>query len=1361
MSVTGTPEGGASTEPLVRLVRRAIREWTSQLMDVSGNNTLLCYRDLKAGTLDLGTAEPVALTDILAGEKVRLSNAFPSDRGGAARRARAIKAKADENFEERGLETLSLAWGMATWTNTKTTYTPRAPILLCGAELVARGSAADDFELTLVGEWEINPTLLHVLAANFEVRVEAESLLDLLGSETEPPDGNAIFERLLKEAEDVDGFGISPNVALANFSYAKLPMVKDLELAEDLLSENALLCAIAGDPASIEELRNRHGDVSPSAPDHTPPADEFLVVDADSSQSYAINSIVAGKDLVIEGPPGTGKSQTIANLIATLSARGKKVLFVAEKRAAIDAVLDRLRDVDLGGLVLDLHDGVGAKRKLAQDLKKALDDASSARAIDMTVDQELLAHRRQALVQRTDALHKKRSPWDISAYDLQVELIGLPDFVKSEFRLGASALQGFTAEVYRRTQESLEQFVGIGGIALTASDSPWLPALEAGTITTPEQAGLVMEAMTNFTQHTLPEATERIEGALSSVGLTRPETVADWARTIELLHRVAGTLASFDSAVFEVDFAGLLAGLTPATGGAFGRLWHGVFDGTYKQALREARAKSSEPKASGGGLFAALGDAQKLLSDWRSACTDGGLPRLPATFDAAQGTFGQLLAELGHLELALGQSELEELGPEQLAARLRVFIADRQTLNRLPELWRLSKTFEAVGLNRLIAEMQLRNLTIEQAAGCLSFVWHSSVLDSLNIVDPLLGTFDGPAHSRTVEEFQRADRKHIATTPARIKRLVAENVVSTRDRFPQESALVTREAAKKIKHIPVRTLFKEAPNVLTALKPCWAMSPLVVPQVLPPTQCFDVVIFDEASQVTAESAVGALMRAGQAVVAGDPKQLPPTSFFASGSSQDDEDEELLGEEELDTSAAMTRNYDSILDVMGALLPPPIGTKRLLWHYRSKDERLIAFSNSQSGLYDWSLTTFPGSGNDEVVTHELVPFVRGRVGQEDSVSDEVEAVVRAVAAHARKRPSESLGVITMSIKHKNRIDESLRRARQEDHVLDAYMDQLFRQNEKFFVKNLERVQGDERDAILITTGYGKNPEGRMLYRFGPLNQQGGERRLNVAVTRARSRIGLITSFSSADMDSSKLKALGAQMLRDYVKYCESGGTDLGPRTRPSIELNPFERDVLAQLTSAGLDLECQVGASGYWIDFAAKHPTEPGRFVLAVEADGAMYHSSETARDRDRLRQDHLERLGWKFHRIWSSDWFHHREREVIRAVDAFDTALTEPETSKNQPAVPPQNLAEVADMSRGTGRTLPRPWHPDGRPIDAYPDFELVRLFEWINSDGQLRTAEEIMALAIPALGYERSSAPRRATLMRVINAYKQSLGQL
>jgi very-short-patch-repair endonuclease len=660
-----------------------------------------------------------------------------------------------------------------------------------------------------------------------------------------------------------------------------------------------------------------------------------------------------------------------------------------------------------------------------------------------------------------------------------------------------------------------------------------------------------------------------------------------------------------------------------------------------------------------------------------------------------------------------------------------------------------------------LAELRQRNLTVDQAVACLGFVWHSSVLETVSLADPEVGTFDGAAYSRTVAEFRAADARHIETTPARIRRAVAEHVIAARDAYPTESQLVTHEAGKKRRHVPVRLLFQQAPHVLTALKPCWAMSPLVVAQVLPVEQCFDVVIFDEASQVTPESAAGALMRASQAVVAGDPHQLPPTAFFASGSAVDD----IEGEEEADElTGSMTKDFESVLDVMGALLPPPIGTKRLNWHYRSRDERLIAFSNAQPQLYDWSLTTFPGAEMAKVITHQLVPFVPGRVDQEQSVADEVTAVVKAVSEHAHDRPHESLGIITMGIKHMERIEEALRRARQVDSVLDDYLNEVFYGTEKFFVKNLERVQGDERDAILISIGYGKSADGRMMYRFGPINNAGGERRLNVAVTRARSRIAVISSFSSIDMDPARLKADGAQMLRAYLRYVESGGTDLGERRRERDPLNPFEADVLAQLSAAGLSLECQVGCSGYWIDFAAKHPTQAGRYVLAIEADGVMYHSSATVRDRDRLRQDHLERLGWRFHRIWSSDWFHHREREVSATVLAFNEALRELDAPRpSQPvtgieatlAVPAARASEAKNRGRE-----PKPFQPDGRPITQYYERDLVRFIKWINSDGQLRTAEEIMAIAIPELGYERTSAPRREVLDKAIAAYRRATEQ-
>ena len=431
----------------------------------------------------------------------------------------------------------------------------------------------------------------------------------------------------------------------------------------------------------------------------------------------------------------------------------------------------------------------------------------------------------------------------------------------------------------------------MGGLRIEATDSPWLRSLELGTIATPEQAGGVMEAMTTFTQHTLPEATARIEAALSSVGLARPGSVADWARTLELLHRAEAALEHYQPAVFELDLDAALTALAPAVAGGAGVFWHSMFDAKYRSAKRAALACAREPKIKPAQLHAGLVEIAGLVAAWREACVDGGVPRLPADLAGARGTYGQLVAELQQLERALGQDELEELGPDDLAARLRVFIADRDTLFKLPELRRLSSALQGAGLGPLLAELRTRNLTIDQALACLRYVWRSSILDAVSIADPEVGTFDGQAHSRIVGEFRRADEEHIATTPERIRRAVAEHITAARDAYPDESRLVTHEAVKKRKFLPVRLLFQQAPHVLTALKPCWAMSPLVVSQVLPMETCFDIVIFDEASQVTPESAVVALVRANQTVVAGDPHQLPPTTFFASGSNADDAEEE--------------------------------------------------------------------------------------------------------------------------------------------------------------------------------------------------------------------------------------------------------------------------------------------------------------------------------------------------------------------------------------------------------------------------------------------------------------------------------------
>lgn len=1341
----------------VDLVSRAVKTWTGELVDLGGRNTLLYYRDLKQGTLDIGPgsgASTVAVDALLSSQTVRLSVMFGDPAlTAAARRARTVKAKATENYEERGLQTLFLAWGMATWTNSRGAATPAASVLLRQAALNPRTGAGEDFDVGLPGEWEVNPTLLHLLKTEYRIELDRDDLAELLDQEAAPPDPALLFERLTKACSDVAGFSVTPRIVMGNFSYVKLPMVLDLETAADTLLGSELISAIAGDEEARAAVRARHPAVGLSQPDTVPLADEFLVLDADASQSYAINCAVGGADLVIEGPPGTGKSQTIANLIATLSARGQRILFVAEKRAAIDAVLDRLARAGLADLVLDLHDGAGSKRKLAADLARTLERTASIAKPDLTAQHESLLRHRQVLAARSEALHAVREPWGISAYDLYSRLSGIPANATSTQRLPASVLDRLDERAFRHAREDLRSFIGLGGITVSGQNSPWAGAFAADTVTTEHGAAAALDVVRTLASHTLPQTIARLERAIADCGLSAPGSVESWIGTLSLLNGVAGSLAVFDPAVFDASLDELEVALAPGSGGAFSHIRTWVASSGYRRARKQALSLWRAGKPKPAVLYASVAAAAGQRADWRQAAVGDGRPHLPSDLAGTEGAFGQFCVELQTLAGWEGTGSLAKLSIPELQAHLQALLADAQTLYKLPELSRLRTALRGAGLWPLDEEIAYRHLSADQAVACIEHVWLSSILDTVSIADRRIGAFDGQSHLRSVAEFGAADRAHIASTAVRVRRAVAEHTTRARDAYPAESDVIEHQARLKRGHLPVRQLFQAAPNVLGALRPCWAMSPLVVSQLLPAQKCFDVVIFDEASQVTPGDAVGALMRAERAVVAGDPHQLPPTSFFStSGGGEDDEEAEA----EAFGAMAGTRNMESILDVMGALLPPPKGTRTLNWHYRSEDERLIAFSNAQPNLYDWALTTFPGVAGADCLSHVLVPFRPGRTGQEDSVSDEVTQVVELVADHARTRPCASLGVIAMGIKHANRIQEALRRARETDDALAAFLDGVSSARaaeEKFFVKNLERVQGDERDAIILTIGYGKNPDGRMLYRFGPVNNEGGERRLNVAITRARSRMTVVSSFAAADMDPARLRSQGAQMLHRYLAYAESGGSDLGNVAKDKPDLNPFERDVEAQLTAAGIPLIAQYGCSGYWIDFAAKHPARPSQMILAIECDGATYHSSATARDRDRLRQEHLERLGWTFHRIWSQDWFYHREDEIARAAVAYRAALAAADNGQRAPGPsdPAPEQAVAANPAPAARRYGQCPIYGRRGSIDDYSMDELVALVRWIESDTLLRTEDQLVAEMMRFLGFVKRGSRIVAALTTAI----------
>lgn len=410
------------------------------------------------------------------------------------------------------------------------------------------------------------------------------------------------------------------------------------------------------------------------------------------------------------------------------------------------------------------------------------------------------------------------------------------------------------------------------------------------------------------------------------------------------------------------------------------------------------------------------------------------------------------------------------------------------------------------------------------------------------------------------------------------------------------------------------------------------------------------------------------------------------------------------------------------------------------------------------MYDDRLVTFPGVGGQPAVTHVFVDHHPESDGQEDSSGAEVERVVELVLKHAVEQPSKSLGVIALGIKHAMRVQGALDLALSKHPELAGFFDPGRR--DRFFVKNLERVQGDERDCILLTVGYGKDRAGNLPLHFGPILAASGTRRLNVAVTRARESMTVVSSFAHTDIDTTKVRAgTGLEFLRNYLQYAASHGTIFAHGELSDEPMNDFETDIYEALTARGLKLVPQVGCSQFRIDFGVVHPAEPGRFILAIEADGATYHSSYTARDRDRLRQQMLENLGWSFHRIWSTDWFQRRPEEIERAAAAWERAIARADAPRPLQPGPPveEGVPEIPLQELSAKRSAIFPPIPKRNGIGDYTRGELRALYDWVASDGRLRTHDELADEMFAALPFSRRGSKIDATLRETIRQNEPS----
>lgn len=642
---------------------------------------------------------------------------------------------------------------------------------------------------------------------------------------------------------------------------------------------------------------------------------------------------------------------------------------------------------------------------------------------------------------------------------------------------------------------------------------------------------------------------------------------------------------------------------------------------------------------------------------------------------------GQLFKELRlDCSAAFAAADLSQVPLAALADRCSLWLSQMEGLSGWNNYLVRARRACQLGLASFVARLETGAVQPKAFLNCFDRIYYGQLLRDITKHKPELAQFDGVLHEKNVTEFRRLDKERLTLAKQRTLITHFENLPPSNAAIGP-AGIVRSEMERKRGHRAVRRLLKDAGSVVQAIKPVFMMSPLSIAQFLEPGAVeFDLLVIDEASQVQPVDALGAIARCKQIVVVGDSKQLPPTRFFTRLTTDSDEPED---EEDQAPQSAEAKDIESILGLCSARgLPQTM----LRWHYRSRHHSLIAVSNQE--FYENRLFIVPSPYSDAPglgLKFNHVPEGVFDAGGSGTNRVEAKAVCRAIIEHARKSPHVTLGVAAFSVRQQQAILDELEFLRREN----ADTEPFFSGNpiEPFFVKNLENVQGDERDVIFISVGYGRDANGKMAMRFGPLSSDGGERRLNVLISRAKKRCEVFSSITSDDIDLERASGRGVAAFKVFLSFARTGCLGISTVARGE-EASPFEEAVRQAVEALGYEVHTQIGLAGFFIDLSVVDREHPGRYLLGIECDGAHYHSSRCARDRDRLRQAVLEDHGWIIHRIWSTDWFQRPVEQLRKVANAIASAkLTADANNRLEVAqVKPSPAPEpTEDLQRETG----------------------------------------------------------------------------
>jgi len=1360
-----------------------IERWQRKLLDLSARNPLLNHRSTKS-SVPIVCPDPGRLEDRLAeGKKIAILPAPPAsaqeqdreihlERTGESiddtyardaleqnqvlvnlpkaeldKRSVEIYRKARTSLQEGGANTLYLALGFLLWKrDEEDTRRFRAPLILMPVSLQRKSVRSGIKMLAHDDEVRFNTTLLEMLRKDFGI--ELPGLEDGLPQDESGVDVASVWDRVRRAVVDSAGFEVVEDVVLGHFSFSKYLMWKDMVDRTGALRKNAIVRHLVDTPrdpfpSEVEFVERAAIDREFS------PADFLAPLPADSAQMAAVASAKQGKNFIVIGPPGTGKSQTISNLIAHFLGSDKTVLFVSEKTAALDVVYRRLDEIGLGRFCLELHSNKARKSDVLAQLKNAWETSEERTADEWQAEANRLKFLRDRLNTLVDHLHRVHDNGLTAHYaiGLKVQQEERGKRVRFDWP-NANQHNQVQLENMRQAAELLQvQASNVGQISGSPmqliAHGDWSPSWEGELVDRAGQLSKSARAALNACN----SMCDAIGVQLTDRKLDRLDALAELAEFLQRAHRqqvafalegngqdlidalaqAATHLAAYQTALTKLSCKYEAMAWRKLDGDSLAARWAEANSAWFAKSFFVKRAIRNEMREGGaqgdpdpgkdaavlaelrreGEAIDRLGTQLQSLQAWKAHDSDSS--ELTQIREIAQGIRGSVsrladtAPQLGSLReslvelLGVGNDLLAADAPTgraladfvsakarfdsdcepfdasaaktvrdsflededalgEIATTLDAIVRRRTELNHWCGWQRRRNEAIAIELGPFVAAIEDGTIPINEipesfeAAYCTW--WSKRLFDQ----DEVLRSFSSAEHTDTIAKFRQADSAFQESTAQYVAAKLSARLPGQSD-VPQSSqwGLLKREITKRARHKPVRQLMQEAPEALTRLAPCLMMSPLSVAQYLPPEQePFDVVIFDEASQITVWDAVGTIARGKQMIVAGDPKQMPPTNFFAR--SDDDADGDIDYEGDL----------ESILDELRSSNVPEMV---LNLHYRSRRESLIAFSNKR--YYDSQLVTFPAPVHPDMgvsLVHPEGYYDRGKTRtNEGEARAIVSEIVRRLTSTDLELRNSTIGVVTFNSEQQTLIQDLLDQRRAEQPEIEwAFAEDCL---EPVFVKNLETVQGDERDVILFSVTYGPDQSDKIYMNFGPLNREGGERRLNVAMTRARSEMVVFSTLHPDRIDLSRTSARAVADLKNFLEYASRGPAALGASVHGSLGdfESPFEAAVAEGLRAMGWTIHPQIGVSAFRVDLGVVHPDHPGVYLTGVECDGAMYCSASYARERDKIRQAVLQGLGWNLLRAWSNDWWLDKDA----ALQALDAQLREQlETDRARAAMP-------------------------------------------------------------------------------------------